>query len=128
LLFKLNIEASHAVEAVIQFLSSMNVPPLVLVFFLPFLVVFLTGLTMPTVAITFPFLVPFIGVGPEAKLGIETLAFSGIICGLALTPIHLCLALSASYFKTPLLRIVASMAGPIIFVAGAGILMALVAS
>jgi hypothetical protein len=127
LLFKLNIEASHAVDAVVGFLSAMNVPPLFLVFFLPFLVVFLTGLTMPTVAITFPFLVPFIGIGPEAKLGIETLAFSGIICGLALTPIHLCLALSASYFEAPLLRIIIRMAGPILFVAAAGILMALLA-
>ena len=80
---------------------------------------------MPTVAMTFPFLIPFIGTGPEAKLGLETLAFAGIVCGLAISPIHLCLALSASYFQTPLPRIVISMAGPVILVAAAGILMAL---
>ncbi|RKY06256.1 MAG: hypothetical protein DRP56_07770 [Planctomycetota bacterium] len=125
LLFKLNIEASGAVRAVVDFLIAMNVPPGVLIFFLPFLVVFLTGLTMPTVAMTFPFLIPFIGTGPDAKLGLETLAFAGIVCGLAISPIHLCLALSASYFQTPLPRIVISMAGPVILVAAAGILMAL---
>ena len=127
LLFKLNIEASCAVGAVVDFLTSMNVPPLFLIFFLPFLVVSLTGLTMPTVAITFPFLIPFIGTGSDARLGLEVLAFSGIVCGLALSPIHLCLALSASYFKAPLLRIIINLAGAILFVAAAGVLMALFA-
>lgn len=127
LLFKLNIEAAGAVGAVVDFLTGLNVPPLFLVFFLPFLVVSVTGLTMATVAITFPFLIPFIGTGPEAKLGLEALAFSGIICGLSLSPIHLCLSLSASYFKTPLLRIITAQAGPILLIAAAGVAMALFA-
>jgi uncharacterized protein len=127
MLFKLNIEASGAVGAVVEFLTTKNVPPAVLVFFLPFLVALLTGITLTTVAITFPFLIPFIGTGSGARLGLETLAFSGIICGLAVSPIHLCLALSASYFQTPLPRIVASMAGAVIFVATAGIVMAIFA-
>jgi integral membrane protein (TIGR00529 family) len=125
LLFKLNIEAGGAVQAVVEFLTGMDVPPLFLVFFLPFFVVYLTGLTMPTVAITFPFLIPFIGTGPDTRFGLEVLAFSGIICGLALSPIHLCLALSASYFKTPLLRVIAALTGPILFIAAAGLLMAI---
>ena len=125
LLFKLNIEASYAVGAVVDFLTEMNVPSLFLIFFLPFFVVFLTGLTMPTVAITFPFLIPFIGTGSDVNFGFEVLAFSGIICGLALSPIHLCVSLSASYYQTPLLRLIKSLIGPAIFIAGAGILMAL---
>lgn len=124
LLFKVNIEAGGAVKAVVDFLVSVNIPPAVLVFFLPLLVAGLTGLTTPTVAMTFPFLVPFIGVGSEAGLGLETLAFSGIVCGLAVSPIHLCLALSAVYFQTPLTRVVACLAGPIILVVSAGALMA----
>jgi len=124
LLFKLNLEAGQAIPAVVSFFSEMNVPPYFLIFFLPFLVGFLTGVTMPTVAITFPFLMPFIGTGQEAKVELETLAFSGLICGLLLTPVHLCLALSASYFEAPLMKIVLKLLGPVIFVAGAGILMA----
>ena len=124
MLFKLNIEASGAVVAVVDFLISISLPPAILIFFLPFLVVLLTGLSLTTVAITFPFLIPFLGTGSEARLGLQTLAFSGIVCGLAISPIHLCLALSASYFQTSLPRIVASMAGAIILVATAGIVMA----
>lgn len=124
LLFKLNLEAGQAIDSVVQFLSEMNVPQPVVIFFLPFLVGFLTGVTMPTVAITFPFLAPFIGTGQEAKLGLETLAFSGLICGLLLTPVHLCLALSASYFEAPLTKIVLKLLAPVAFVAAAGVLMA----
>ena len=124
LLFKLNLEAGQAIGAIVQFLSDMNVPTYFLIFFLPMLVSFLTGVTTPTVAITFPFLMPFIGTGQGAKVALETLAFSGLVCGLLVTPVHLCLALSASYFEAPLMRIVVKLLGPVVFVAAAGFLMA----
>jgi len=125
LIFKLNLQAGHAVEDVVRFLSDMNVPSHLVIFILPFLVGFLTGLVVPTVAITFPFLIPFIGTGPQTRIGLETLAFSGLACGLILTPVHLCLVLSASYFEAPLTKIAVRLIGPAIFVAVAGILMAL---
>ncbi len=124
LLFKLNLQAGHAIESVVQFLDYINAPKHVVIFFLPFVVAFLTGVTMPTVAMTFPFLMPFIGTGPQAKLGLETLAFSGLICGLTLTPVHLCLALSASYFGCPITRIAVRLLAPAGLIACAGILMA----
>jgi uncharacterized protein len=88
------------------------------------MVAFLTGVTMPTVAITFPFLIPFIGTGHDANLGLEVLAFSGLVCGLLLTPIHLCLALSATYFEAPLMRIIMLLLAPTAFIAAAGFGMA----
>jgi len=124
LLFKLNLQAGQAVDSVVSFLTAMNAPKHLLIFLLPMLVSFLTGLTMPSVAITFPFLVPYIGTGAEAKVGLETLAFSGLVCGLLTTPVHLCMALSASYFETSLMKIVVRVIGPVIFIAGAGVLMA----
>lgn len=124
LLFKVNLEAGNAIDQVVGFLSEINMPQNFVIFFLPLFVAFLTGLTMPTVAITFPFLLPYIGTGQDAKIGLETLAFSGLVCGLFLTPVHLCLALSASYFETPLIKIIIKILGPVIFIACAGILMA----
>ena len=126
LLFKINLEAGNAINQVVSFFTAMSVPQNVVIFFLPFLVAFLTGLTLPTVAITFPFLVPFIGIGHNAIIGLETLAFSGLVCGLLMTPVHLCLALSASYFETSLPKIVVRILAQIVFIACAGILMAMV--
>jgi uncharacterized protein len=125
LLFKVNLEAGNAIVQVVNFLSDFNVPPKFVMFFLPFIVAFLTGLTLPTVVITFPFFMPYIGNGPNASVGLETLAFSGLVCGLLLTPVHLCLALSASYFETPLLKIILRFLAPVVFIAISGILMAI---
>jgi integral membrane protein (TIGR00529 family) len=125
LLFKLNLEATGAIADVVNFLTAAHVPERFVIFFLPLLVSFLTGVTMPTVAITLPFLIPFIGTGPQAKIGLETLAFSGLICGLLITPVHLCLALSESYFQSSLLKIILKILPPTVFVAAAGELMAM---
>ncbi len=128
LFFKLNLETSGAIGIVVEFLTSAHVPPGLLLFGLPMLVVFATGVTMPTVAITYPFLIAFIGTGSEARMGLESLAFSGLLFGLWLTPVHLCLSLSASYFQTSLLKIVFKLLLPAIGVAVTGILMAVFCS
>ena len=124
LFFKLNLETSGAIGSVVEFLTSAHVPPGLLLFLLPALVAFTTGVTMPTVAITYPFLIAFIGTGSEARMGLETLAFSGVLFGLWLTPVHLCLALSASYFQSSLLKIILKLLLPTIGVVITGILMA----
>jgi len=128
LFFKLNLEASGAIGSVVEFLTGAHVPPHLLLFGLPMLVCFTTGVTMPTVAITYPFLIAFIGTGSEARMGLEGLAFSGLLFGLWLTPVHLCLTLSASYFQTSLLKIIFMLLLPTIGVAIAGILMAIFCS
>jgi integral membrane protein (TIGR00529 family) len=124
LFFKLNLQASGAIGNVVEFLTNAHVPPALLLFLLPMLVSFSTGVTMPTVAITYPFLIAFIGTGPEANMGFESLAFSGMIFGLWLTPVHLCLTLSASFFQTSLLKIIFKLLLPSAAVAVAGILLA----
>ncbi len=128
LFFKLNLQASGAIGSIVEFLTNANVPPGLLLFMLPMLVSFSTGVTMPTVAITYPFLIAFIGTGPEAKMGFESLAFSGMIFGLWLTPVHLCLTLSASFFQTSLLKIIFKLLLPTTAVAVTGILLAVLCS
>lgn len=124
LFFKLNLEAGDAIASVVDFFIQANIPPAILVFTLPMLVGFATGVTMPTVAITYPFLLVFIGVGPEANMGLESLALAGVLFGLWLTPVHLCIALSASYFQTSLFKIISKLFLPAAGLAATGILMA----
>jgi len=118
--FKLNLETSGAVGSVVEFFALIHMPPLLVVFLLPLLVSASTGVTMGTVAITYPFLMSYIGHGTEAKMGVETLAFAGVVFGLSISPIHLCLALSASYFKVSLLQIILKVLPAALCVAAAG--------
>ena len=55
------------------------------------------------------------------ELGVETLAFAGVVFGLAISPIHLCLALSASYFNTSLMRIILKVLPAALCVVAAGL-------
>ncbi|MBN1362053.1 MAG: DUF401 family protein [Sedimentisphaerales bacterium] len=123
--FRLILDASGAVGSVVDFFAQLHLPPLSVVFLLPFLVGASTGVTMGTVAITYPFLMPYIQSTNGPNLGIETLAFAGLVFGLSVSPIHLCLALSASYFETPLPRIVLKVLPAALCVAGAGFALAL---
>jgi len=125
--FKLILESSGAIGSVVAFFEQIHMPPLLVLFVLPFIVSFSTGVTAPTVAITYPFLMPFIGTGEHVSLGLETLAFAGVVFGLAVSPIHLCLALSASYFNTSLMGIIWKVLPPALCVTGAGLLLALAA-
>jgi integral membrane protein (TIGR00529 family) len=125
LLYKLDLDAAGAVADIADYLRVMHVPVPVLVFSLPFLVGYVTGVTMPTVAMTFPLLKVYMGEGATAHLGYEVLGFAGVICGLFLTPVHLCLALSGSYFGVPLGRVLREVLAPTIAVAAAAFAMAL---
>ena len=125
LLYKLDLDAAHAVPDVADCLKLMHVPVPVLIFALPFLVAYLTGVTMPTVAMTFPLLKVYMGEGTAANLSYEALGFAGVICGLYVTPVHLCLALSASYFDVPLGRILRLVLLPTAAVAAAAFALAL---
>lgn len=125
--FRLILDASGAVGSVVDFFTQIHLPPLLVVFLLPLLVGASTGVTMGTVAITYPFLLPYIQTADGPNLGIETLAFAGLIFGLTVSPIHLCLAMSAGYFEAPLLRIILRVLPAALCVAAAGFATALLA-
>ncbi len=123
--FRLILDASGAVGSVVDFFADVHMPPLLVVFLLPLLVSASTGVTLGTVAITYPFLMPYIQTPDGPNLGVETLAFAGLIFGLTLSPIHLCLALSASYFEAPLMRIIVKVLPAALCIAAVGFAMAL---
>ncbi len=125
LLYKLDLDAAGAVADIADYLRLMHMPVPVLVFSLPFLVGYVTGVTMPSVAMTFPLLKIYMGEGADAHLGYEVLGFGGVICGLLVTPVHLCLALSGGYFEVPLGRVLREILPPTLAVAAAAFAAAL---
>ncbi len=124
--FKLNLEAGGAVPAVVDFFAQLHMPAGLIVFLLPFLVAASTGVTTGTVAITYPFLMAYIVRDGQTNMGLETLAFAGLQFGLAISPIHLCLSLSASYFHTSLSWIILRVLPAALCIVAAGVLMALI--
>ena len=105
MLYKATIEGSGAAYALLSDMSTIGLPTLVILVALPFLLGLSTGLAVAFVGITFPLLVPFLAPGLELNSYAMLLAYTSGEIGILLSPIHLCLTLTAEYFKANLAKI-----------------------
>jgi integral membrane protein (TIGR00529 family) len=96
--FKKVLESTHSIPAVSEALSSFGIPLWLIAMFVPFLVGLMTGVTIAPIGIGFPILIPLLRAHPD-YLYYMMLAFAGGICGVLLSPLHLCLVLTREYFK-----------------------------
>jgi len=100
MVFKGMLDASGAIEALPIFFRESGLPPMAVLFVLPFLVGLLTGLTVAFVGATFPIITAMMGGHPDAAT--ITFAFASGFAGVMLSPTHLCLVLTVRYFKADL--------------------------
>ena len=121
LLFKDALGLSDLACGLSAFLGAHGVPILLLFFLLPCLTGFLTGVTQAAVGIAFPLLL--VMADPSAHPRWFCFAYCCAMIGVMLSPVHLCLILTAEYFKVDFTRIYRYMALPLLFVAGAAALL-----
>lgn len=100
MVFKGMLDATGTIEALPRFFRQSGLPPMFIVFALPFMVGLLTGLTVGFVGATFPILTAMAGGSPDP--GTITFAFASGFAGVMLSPTHLCLLLTVRYFKADL--------------------------
>jgi hypothetical protein len=98
MVFKRILESSGALEAVVGVIPPRGFSAYLLLFTAPFCVGLLTGVNQAFVAISFPLLIPIIGRGNPDMI-LMTFAYVSGFAGILLSPAHLCLALTADYFK-----------------------------
>ena len=84
---------------------------------LPFIIGVSTGITMAFVGITFPILLPFFTTGDYPMIAFM-LAYAGGYAGVMLSPVHLCLVLTAEYFKADLGAVYREVVKPVSVVLG----------
>jgi len=105
MLYKTTIESSGAAEVLISDIQAIGLPAVLTLVTLPFLIGLATGFSMAFVGVALPLLVPYIA----SDLGINyyalLLAYVSGMMGLFLSPLHLCLILSAEYFKANLAKV-----------------------
>ena len=115
MVFKATLETSGALEAVVRVVPPHGPSGYALLFGAPFLIGLLTGVNQAFVAIAFPLLVPVIG-RESPDLWLLAFAYVSGFVGILLSPAHLCLALTADYFKAPLRDVYRILAGPVLAV------------
>lgn len=96
MLFKELMEGTGAVRNLGEFFVAKGIPIMPLLFLLPFVSGFLTGITVGSVGSTFPLLLHMLHGSP---LGAVSFAFASAILGVLLSPVHVCLILTKEYFN-----------------------------
>ncbi len=92
------IELGQAAIKTLAAFQAWGIPADLVVFTLPFLVGFLTGLTAAYVGVGFPIVSSAFLLTGGLSSGIF-LAYAGGLMGIMVSPVHLCLALTKNYFK-----------------------------
>jgi integral membrane protein (TIGR00529 family) len=125
MIFKRILEASGALEAVVRVFPPQGGWAFLLLFAAPFLIGLLTGVNQAFPAIAFPLLLPIVGQGKPDMVLILFAYVSGF-CGILLSPAHLCLVLTADYFKAELRAVYRILLAPVAVIFGAALLTLLV--
>jgi integral membrane protein (TIGR00529 family) len=102
MIFKKLITVSGAIETVPNSLASYGISPVFAIVTVPFTVGLLTGMTSAFVGISYPVLFSFLA--PDGvNYGYMMLAYGAGFAGVMLSPVHLCLVVTKSYFKVSFL-------------------------
>jgi integral membrane protein (TIGR00529 family) len=125
MVFKQILEASGALDLVVRVFPPHGVTAYILLFAAPFFVGLLTGVNQAFVAISFPLLLPIIGKG-QPDMILLLFAYVSGFCGILLSPAHLCLALTADYFKAELRAVYKILIWPVSVVFSAAFLALLI--
>jgi len=115
LIFKEVLEVTDAVTEIATDMERLGIPVLLVLMVLPFIIGISTGITMAFVGITFPILLPFFNAA-DFPMVAYMLAYAGGYAGVMLSPVHLCLVLTAEYFKADLGAVYREVVKPVVAV------------
>lgn len=104
MIFKEVLQASGAPNSIPLILSQWGVPSFVVLFFLPFIIGFLTGMTTAYIGISYPILMAYL-VPAKVDFGAVMFSYWAGFLGLLISPVHLCLVLSKNYFKADFFQV-----------------------
>jgi integral membrane protein (TIGR00529 family) len=122
MVFKRMLEVSGALESVVRVFSPSGISAYILLFAAPFSVALLTGVNQAFVAITFPLLVPIINASGRPDMILLLFAYVSGFVGILVSPAHLCLALTADYFKADLRDVYKILVWPVSVIFAAALL------
>jgi len=115
LIFKEVLETTDAVTEIATDMERLGIPVALVLIVLPFIIGISTGITMAFVGITFPILLPFFNAA-DFPMVAYMLAYAGGYAGIMLSPVHLCLVLTAEYFKADIGAVYREVVKPVVAV------------
>ena len=91
-----------SVDSLFEGVLSMGIPVFAIIIIIPLLIGAISGSPAMGVGISFPILLPLLG---TPNIHYTSIIFVGITCAYITSPLHLCLALTNSYYKSDLNKV-----------------------
>jgi len=107
MVFKEILVGSGAISSLSGLMKAYGIPVFILFVLLPFTGGITSGLTVSCVSLAYPVLIPL---GMDGNLWAAALVFAIGNAGVMITPLHLCVVMSADYFNVPLTSVVRKVA------------------
>jgi integral membrane protein (TIGR00529 family) len=102
LFFRFVVVASGSVGALFELATGLGVPLMSILIVVPLLVGSISGTPTMGIGIIFPLLLPLLG---DYNVYVVSIIYAGLIGGYIASPMHLCLILTNSYYKSDLRRV-----------------------
>jgi len=102
LFFRQVVTSSDSVNAVLEAANDLGIPFLLIITTVPLLVGALSGTPTMGIGIVFPLLLPIYRI---SAINLISIIYAGIISGYLASPMHLCLILTNSYYKSELNKV-----------------------
>ena len=102
LFFRFVVESSGSVEALFESAAGLGVPLVAILIVVPLLVGSISGTPTMGIGIIFPLLLPLLG---DYNVYVVSIIYAGLIGGYLASPMHLCLILTNSYYRSELGRV-----------------------
>ncbi|TEU11816.1 DUF401 family protein [Candidatus Bathyarchaeota archaeon] len=102
LFFRFVVESSGSVEALFESATEFGVPLIAILVVVPLLVGSISGTPTMGIGIVFPLLLPLLG---DYNVYVVSIIYAGLIGGYLASPMHLCLILTNSYYRSELGRV-----------------------
>jgi integral membrane protein (TIGR00529 family) len=109
IIFKHAVEQSGCVPAILDAFRQLGLPPAALLFSIPFIVGFMTGLSVSFVSVAVPILLPLLVLDIDGQqtaiLSRAMILYAGGYYGVLVSPVHFCLILSKEHFGADLSKV-----------------------
>lgn len=118
----LNSDGASLVSLMRDEMITFGIPIVPVIILIPLISGFVTGVAFAFVGASFPLIFALLGANPEIHVLASTtvLAYVSGYTGMMLSPMHICLVITAQYFKTNLFRVYRYLMAPaaIVFICG----------
>jgi uncharacterized protein len=97
--FKQMLESTNSMSQIPQLFSEIGINIWIILFSIPFILGFLTGVTAGFIGISFPILMPLMTQGGSLNLSMAMFAYTSGFVGMMMSPMHLCFTVTIEYLK-----------------------------